>query len=81
MYLDDMPGDHPRLVLLCTGWKEEMNVELHNYYQRDHNLRLDREIRYLSAIISILNIRCLLNFVGLDIGYGLLRWFLYQNDL
>ena len=49
-----------------------MNVELHNYYQRDHNLRLDREIRYLSAIIGILNIQCLLNFVGLDIGYGLL---------
>ena len=45
-----------------------MNVELHNYYQRDHNLRLDREIRYLSAIISILNIQCLLNSVG-SFGY------------
>ena len=41
--IDDMPGDHPQLVLLLH-WLKRVNesrnpgVEQHNYYQRDNNL-------------------------------------------
>ena len=41
--IDDMPGDHPQLVLLLHR-SERVNesrnpgVEQHNYYQRDNNL-------------------------------------------
>ena len=46
------------------------DVEQHNYDQGDDNLRLEKEIRYLSGSTSILNIQCLLNSVG-SFGYWL----------
>ena len=85
--IDDMPGDHPQLVLLLRRLKrvnESRNpgVEQHNYYQGETYLRLEKEIRYLSASTNILNIQCYGILLGvLDVALGLWRWFLYQYDI